>query len=221
MRIEWTKVTRLSKLVALILFVTLPFIGFWYGIQFGELFAFLQMRGNGNGGVLSSTLPEYYTNPAEWQTFTAADGRFSIAYPIDFDAQAGLEGANFTLKIPRAFAPQSNFIEGILNIYSGGNNSEIQDCLRPSSTDNPVLATSTATIDGILFTVFHSADAAAGSYYETTSYRVLRGGRCYKVEHTLHSTQIDNYPPEYHLKPFDKARALELLDRIVGTFKFH
>ena len=37
MKIEWNKVTWYSKLLALALFVALPFIGFYYGMQYGKI----------------------------------------------------------------------------------------------------------------------------------------------------------------------------------------
>ncbi|MFS8159375.1 MAG: hypothetical protein ACMG6E_04020, partial [Candidatus Roizmanbacteria bacterium] len=33
----YTKVTPFSKLLAMVLFVTLPFIGFFFGVQYGKL----------------------------------------------------------------------------------------------------------------------------------------------------------------------------------------
>jgi hypothetical protein len=39
MKIEWNKVTWYSKLLALALFVALPFIGFYYGVQYGKIVA--------------------------------------------------------------------------------------------------------------------------------------------------------------------------------------
>lgn len=75
-------------------------------------------------------------------------------------------------------------------------------------------------MNGIVFTVFHSNDAGAGNYYETTSYRTLHAGQCYAIEYTIHSGQIANYPARYGLKPFDEAQLTDVLDRIVGTFKF-
>ena len=49
MKIEWNKVTWYSKIVALALFVALPFIGFYYGTKYGRLTAF-----SGNGAVVNA-----------------------------------------------------------------------------------------------------------------------------------------------------------------------
>ena len=45
-------------------------------------------------------------------------------------------------------------------------------------------------------------------------------GQCWAVEYTIHSGNIENYPTEYGLKPFDEAPLRDVLDRIVGTFRF-
>jgi len=36
MSVQWTSVTWYSKLIALVLFVALPFLGFWLGVRYGE-----------------------------------------------------------------------------------------------------------------------------------------------------------------------------------------
>lgn len=84
----------------------------------------------------------------------------------------------------------------------------------------PATATSSATINGIDFTIFAFADAGAGNYYETTSYRTLHAGKCYAVEYTVHSGQIANYPSSYKLQPFNKEQINSVMQRIVGTFTF-
>ena len=215
--IEWNRVTWYSKIIAMALFVALPFIGFYYGIQYGSIVASLK------NGPATSTVntaaggEEYYTNIAEWQTDRGGpNSLFSIAYPIDFDTQE----PRFTLVIPRAFEPQTNFIEAKLTAQSTHDAAAVAGCLTPDQTGGPATPTSTATISGVPFTVFRSAGAGAGNYYETTSYRAVRDGRCYAIEYTLHSSQIMNYPEEYHLHAFDRARLTDLLDRIVHTFMF-
>ncbi len=233
MKIVFNKVTLLSKIVALALFVALPFIGFWYGMEYGKLAALVGQAPAAGG---SDNGAEYYRNVAEWQTARDDRAGFSIAYPIDFDAQSsfgapqstewrmganGTAGARaFTLAIPRAFEPQTNFIEATFVVGNSGNNTAVENCLVPDPTGGPAVATSTMMLDSVPFVAFHSADAGAGNYYETTSYRAVRGGKCWAVEYTIHSSQIANYPEEYHLTPFDQAKITDLLDRVAGTFRF-
>lgn len=245
MRIEWNKVTWYSKLLALVLFVALPFIGFYYGTQYGKtIVAIGQTPVVGTSAAQSSgteigggTATAYYSNPAEWQTdANNTAGGFSIAYPIDFDTQDNyavtpstdwrlnlnnVPGIKyFTLTVPRAFEPQTNFADATLTVGGSKSSAAIAACLTPDQSGESATATSSATINGINFTVFKSSDAGAGNYYETTSYRTLHAGECYAVEYTVHSGQIANYPSSYGLQPFNEQTIGSLMQNIVGTFKF-
>lgn len=238
MNIEWNKVTWYSKLLALALFVALPFAGFYWGARYGEtkqyavdVFATLK---NASSAVQSENA--YYENVSEWQTDQNNSG-WSIAYPIDFGVndnysvaptdnwREGTPGGPrlqpFTLTVPRAFEPQTNFAEATLTVGASGDAAAVAQCLAIEPMGPPTqLPTSTAMINGTAFTVFHLSDAGAGNLYETTSYRTIHDGQCWAVEYTIHSSEIGNYPPEYGLRPFDEAELHDVLDRIVGTFRF-
>lgn len=239
MKIEWNKVTWYSKILALALFVTLPFIGFWYGIQYEKSVALVgggSTSVGGQAGAGASNASSYYSNIATWQTDTRPDGGFSIAYPLDFQPADNYSisptpdwrlGANsepgnlmLTLTIPRAFEPQTNFADAKLTVGRSGSNVAVADCLKQDQPNEPGFGTATTTINGIAFSIFKSAGAGAGNFYETTSYRTLHAGQCYAIEYTIHSSQIANFPPKYQLKPFDPNKLTDVLDRIVGTFKF-
>lgn len=238
MSIQWNKITWYSKALALGLFVLISFGGFWLGFYGGYL------KGYVNGARVAMWEPTskgtgiapYYENVAEWQVNRSDAGGFSIAYPLDFPTDTGAvipstdwrynsPEANrgvlfFALTIPKAFEPQTNFSEAKLTVGASRSGSAVSDCLAGDSNGGPMTTTSTATINGTTFVIFHSSDAGAGNLYETTSYRTIHAGQCYAVEYTIHSSQIANYPAEYGLKPFDKAKLTDVLDRIVGTFRF-
>lgn len=235
MKVHWNKVTWYSKLLALIIFVALPFIGFWYGTEYGKTIALLQggsPTSNSNGGANG----DYYANTATWQTDQRPDAGFSIAHPLDFDANDNyslsprvdwrLDANNqpgtlpLTIMIPSIFEPQTNFADAKLTVGMSANNIAVANCLKPDSSAGPNAGFATATINGINYSIFKSAGAGAGNFYETTSYRTLHASQCYAIEYTIHSSQIANYPAEYHLAPFDKNKVTDVLDRIVGTFKF-
>jgi hypothetical protein len=234
MKIEWNKVMWYSKIIALALFVALPFIGFYYGTKYGETVSFLQQS-----QIATTTAPtsDYYNDPAEWQSdANNTAGEFSIAYPIDFDTQDnypatpsadwrldanGASGVKyFILTVPRAFEPQTNFVDATLTVGASKDATAVVQCLTPDQGGGPAMATSSETIDGVSFTIFHFTGAGAGNYYKTTSYRTLHAGACYAVEYTVHSGQIANYPASYGLKPFDEGKINSLIQTIVGTFKF-
>ena len=239
MAVHWNRVTWYSKTIALVLFVALPFIGFYYGMGYGEMVGAANGNGPSTAPVASSTGSAgtgYYQNVAAWQTDRHDDAGLSIAYPIDFainDNHALTPTTDWrtnspnvpglkvlTITIPSAFEPQTNFVDANLTIGYSANNIALEQCLNQDQSGGGVMATSTAVINGIHFEVFHSSDAGAGNIYETTSYRTLHAGACYAVEYTIHSSQIANYPAQYGLKPFDEAQLTDVLDRMVGTFTF-
>jgi hypothetical protein len=241
MNIQWNKVTWYSKLIALVLFVALPFIGFYYGMQYGKIIETIAQTpvATSTAGTPSGStnaVAAYYNDPAEWQNdANNTAGGFSISYPLDFDTQDNYSAAPstdwrlnasapgvayFTLTVPRAFEPQTNFVDATLTVGASANNAAVADCLAADPNDGPATATSTATINGVNFTVFQFDGAGAGNYYETTSYRTLHAGKCYAVEYTIHSGQIANYPVSYDLQPFSEQQIDSVMQNIVGTFKF-
>lgn len=244
-KIQWNKVTWYSKLIALTVFVVLPFVFFYFGVRYGTMVGYLNATQEIN--LLSATSSSsqagngetaYYQNPAAWQTdANNTAGGFSIAYPIDFDTQDNIMlspstdwriDANsmpgviyFTLTVPRAFEPQTNFAGATLTVGASGNAAAIAQCIKAGASSGPFAATSTAAVNGIDFTVFHSTGVGAGNYYDTTSYRTLHADKCYAVEYTIHSTQIMNYPASYGLHPYDQQKIDTLMQAIVGTFTFN
>ena len=249
MRIEWNRVTWYSKAIALGVFIALIIGAFWFGFGAGVLIASVVALAPAPAKVAPVTAAvtagsEYYSNVAEWQTNTPYStvsgngnaGSFSIAAPIDFaisdnvvapspnwrqnspEANAGL--LYLTLTIPKAFEPQTNFDEATLTVGSSKSGTAIADCLVADPSGGATEPSSTVILNGTSFTVFKASDAGAGNLYETTSYRTVHAGQCYAVEYTIHSSQIANYPASYNLHPFDQKMLTDLLDKIVGTFKF-
>jgi hypothetical protein len=239
MNIQWKKVTWYSKTLALILFVALPFIGFVIGIQYGQSIS--SLSGSGvqvliPGSSQSQSGSNYYNDVSSWQTDKRPDAGYSIAAPLDFNLGddysitpnpnwrmgSNGEAGNLlaSLTVPSSFEPQTNFAEARLTIGRSGSQVAVADCLKPDATSGPGVGVATTTINGTTFSIFTSADAGAGNFYETTSYRTVHAGECFAVEYTIHSSQIANYPAEYHLQAFDKNKVTSVLDRIVGTFNF-
>jgi hypothetical protein len=234
--IQWNKVTWYSKTVALILFVALPFVGFYLGVQYGVIQGFIAATPKVATVSVATTGSNYYSNTAEWQTdANNTKGEFSIAYPIDFGTQDNYtatpstnwrNGATstgtvfFTLTIPKAFEPQTNLADVTLRVGSSKETNAVTQCLNVDPNSGETMATSTATINGVSFTVFHASDAGAGNFYQTTSYRTIHAGQCYAIEYTIHSGNIENYPASYNLQPFDQAKIDSLMQAIIGTFQF-
>ncbi len=243
MKIEWNKVTWYSKALALVLFIALPFVAFWLGVGYGASREYVadvdrDVRIASSSPAAVQSVPAYYGNVAAWQTDQRIGSGWSIAYPIDFTAidnysaapvanwRQGTPGGSglvpFTLTIPKVFEPQTNFNNAVLTVGVSSNSQAVTRCLvaEPQYSSPTGSPTSTETINGVSFTVFHLADVGAGNIYETTSYRTIHAGKCWAVEYTIHSSQLGNYPSSYGLQQFDAAKLRNVLDRIIGTFKF-
>ena len=83
MSIEWNKVTWYSKLIALVLFVALPFIGFSFGVKYQK------MRDIGYEGrriiqqdqALTTNYQSLTTSTAGWKTYRNEKYGFEFMYP--------------------------------------------------------------------------------------------------------------------------------------------
>jgi hypothetical protein len=177
---------------------------------------------------------EYYSNPAEWQTYSDTSAGYSIAFPIDFtvteptsvkastswrmnniDQTSGVQ--TFTLVVPAAFEPQTNFANAMLTVGSSQSTKALSDCL---IAQNGEATSSTQVINGSTFTIFTSSNPGAGQLYDTTSYRTTHASTCYAIEYTIHSSQLGNFPASYDLQQFDENQVDAVLNTIVGTFTF-
>lgn len=188
--------------------------------------------------VVARTSPpagsNYYSNPAQWQTYTDTSAGYSISYPTDFsvdeptsispstdwrmnnvDQAPGIK--TFTLTVPAAFEPQTNFVGATLTVGYSQNNTALADCL---IAQNGEATSSTQMIGNTTFTVFTLSNPGAGQLYDTTSYRTTHAGACYAVEYTVHSAQLGNFPSSYGLQQFDESQVDAVLNQIVGTFSF-
>jgi len=186
-----------------------------------------------NGAV--TAVAAYYSDTESWQTDVRKDANISISHPIDFptDDIYGAQSVDWrlnsgnengtkilTISIPSTFQPQSNFGAASLTVGKSGRAKAVADCLKVDESTGEVAASSTKTINGVEYFVTHTSDVGAGNLYESTSYRTVKGGSCYAVEYTIHSSQLGNYPESYHLHEFDKAVVKGVLERIVETVAF-
>ena len=77
----------------------------------------------------------------------------------------------------------------------------------------------TTTINGATWNVFTSADAGAGNFYESKTFRTVHGDTCFEMVELLHSGNIGNYPAGTVVE-FDKAKFQGMLETIAHTFTF-
>lgn len=150
-------------------------------------------------------------------TVSGGDGSYTQSWMVNATS-SGLVLAKAALG--KSFQPNTNFSEATLTVGTSADPSAVSTCLTYNPTGGPKTAPMKQTINGVTYTVFHSNGAGAGNRYDTTSYRTLRNNQCYAVEYTVHSTVLENYPPEQHITAFDAAAVTKVMDGIVQSFQF-
>jgi len=166
--------------------------------------------------------------------FTDSAGTFSFTYPDSVTVSGGDVGytqswmVNATTSglvlakatLSKAFQPNTNFGEATLTVGTSPDPSAVATCLTYNPSGGPATAPTKQTINGTQYTVFHSSDAGAGNFYETTSYRTVRNSQCYAVEYTIHSSNIHNYSPDQGISEFDTNAVTSVMEGIVQSFRF-
>jgi len=172
------------------------------------------------------------TNEQNNNVFSDTAKTFSFSYPNQFVLSGGdigysqdwnVQTTNLGLllavvKVPKSFLPQTNFSEAKFTVGTSVDPAAIKDCFK--SAGGSIGTTTEVAINNQKFTRITLADAGAGNFYETTSYRTIYNNQCYAIEYTIHSTNIDNYSPDQGIKEFDKKKIEPLLENIVSSFKF-
>jgi hypothetical protein len=121
--------------------------------------------------------------------------------------------------IPKSYMTGTNFSEALITIGRSATPKSIGSC---TNIDKSVGETEmeVITIGGYPFKKFISNGAAAGNFYETTSYRGIVDGDCYVIESKVHSTNIGNYLPDQNIVEFNKIKIENEINEILKSFKF-
>jgi hypothetical protein len=173
--------------------------------------------------ITTDSIPKYI--------FTDQDETFSFSFPRNLNVVGGdADLANLWRQntekqgnllamviIPRSIEPKTNFSEAIFTVGSSADTTEVASCLKPL---NGEVDMGTVNIKGKTFTKLSLGDAGAGNYYDTTSYRIVRNGQCYAIEHTIHSTSLAAYEPSQGIREFDRGRIVGMLEEIAASFSF-
>jgi hypothetical protein len=166
-------------------------------------------------------------------SYTEAAGAYSFNYNSDFVAANGDKKLTSswnafpvgkgvvlsTLTIPKSYQPNTNFSDAKLTIARSSDTNAIKSCaVIPANSAGQ--DGGGATIAGYPFKKMIFSDAGAGNFYNTTSYRGILDGDCYVIEYTIHSTNIQNYPPEQGIKEFDKSKIEAEMEKIISSLHF-
>ncbi len=187
-----------------------------------------------NGKIICSDGVAGTVRPIDRKTvlFTDDGKNFSFQYPNQFrvsgkgmgfstDWRVGATDLGMVLAmvtIPKSYLPQTNFSGATFTIGQSSNPEAVKKCFEKPQGYGARMEQ--VTIHGVPFTRFTFSDAGAGNIYETVSYRTKRGEECYGVEYTIHSTNIGMYSPDQGIKEFDKAKILNILEKMAGSFRF-
>lgn len=166
--------------------------------------------------------------------FADSAGTFTFMYPSSVAVTGG--GAGYTqdwmvnattsglvlakASLDKSFQPNTNFVEATLTVGTSADPSAVATCLTYNPSGAPPAPSTKQTINGTTYTVMHSADAAAGNRYDTTTYRTVRNSQCYVIGYTIHYGNIQNYDPSSGVKEFDEAAVTKVMDGIVQSFRF-
>jgi len=165
--------------------------------------------------------------PAGWSVVSSSKGGFTIAFPKNLDGQetdpsaTGLTpGIRFSLDVPDTFEPKTNFGSATLTVGASGGKADVAECMKQEESDSDPVSPKKIILNDAPFTVFSFTNMGAGSEGDTTSYRILRAGKCYAVEYTINSANLGNFDPADHIHGYDSGKITALLQSIVATFKF-
>lgn len=212
------------------LMIALPVVGFYLGEKYGEKKGFIywaESRLSLKGDEDKET--DFYADISKWVIHPMDDIGIEVRYPLDLeeedlsrtapasdwrlDSQGILGQKILKVRIPKIFDRQTNFSGAELTIGYSADKKAIKDCITAPQNGS----VTEKEINGRIYSVFSSSDAGAGNYYDTKSYRSVVNGKCYAIEHTIHSVNIKNYPNSYDLRLVHKDRVTKLLDDMVGT----
>ena len=180
-------------------------------------------------------VPTATPNYSGWRSYTNQKFGISLKYPSTFQLVPGRSGPlaewqqyGFTngveiasINIPTSFQIRTNFLGASLRIGLSNEDTAIKECLSPPSAFGYQNAYSERTIGGKTFHIFTHSDAGAGNFYEYISYRALNDDDgCEVFEHSIHKTNIQNYPEEAGRTEFDHTAVINVLDSILDTVTF-
>ena len=245
MKIEFNKVTKLSRTIAIVILVGLPFWGFYVGYEYGLVqvpttpplsYTLSNLEPTMSYPTASGTIAYAPFEPKTYQTSFYSKGQgplytYSFSYPRDFDLvqSGGVYGgflgdgrdAQVTVTTPSdAFqSPKSNFGSAYFTVSVASGTKAAADCYKmPAGPTGSPSATSTIEVNGRSYMMSTTTGVGAGNIYDSRVYRTTFNGFCFEAALTVHTGNIGMYTPGT-VVPFDGNRAFDILEAVLNTFR--
>lgn len=226
----WTTVTTFSKTIALILFIALPFIGFWFGLSYQQILDLNRNYSYGlpvkpSNSVTSSTTLDQTSG---WYIYTNNTYGIQFKYPENLISSnsnftqdyfsSGQSTGVITISIPQDYYPKTNFFRAYLeiSISKGGTAADCQS-FKYGTKNEPL-----TKIKNVGETTFYASNkleqGAVGTNYQIFVYHYYKNGLCYEINSNLSTYNIYSWSPPYRTSPVNETEVWNLFDQILTTF---
>jgi hypothetical protein len=192
------------------LIVLIVLIGGWYWLSHRNMTPAVSNGNNtGNNSPTSSTTPPVTNNGDLSELYNNPKTGFTLKYPKGYSVNdENLNQIKFT--IPPQMTVNTNL--GSDTYLSVEKIPNAKTCSAKSFFDTTVKTTS-ATDNGVTYSVASSTDAGAGNRYEKTVYALPGVNPCVAVVYLVHYAAIENYPAGT-IQAFDKDALVNEFDKI-------
>src|SRR5699024_878734 len=111
---------------------------------------------------------------------------------------------------------KTNLSQAVITVGKSSEAQSVSACMGEPLA--PAVSRDTVRRSDATFFKSEYAEAGAGNLYQIRRFRTLHKGICYSIEEMVHSTNIQNYPPERGVSEFDSTQVWETLDTVWQTF---
>ncbi len=226
----WTTVTLFSKTIALILFIFLPFIGYWVGVNYQQS---LDLNQNSNNAVVNKRVVNANSSidTSNWQTYTNNQYSFMFNYPPDFTIVVNSSDyippynlSNLIVLLnKKGFQDKTSQYSEDAD-FSVSSSTDTANCY--SYNDNMSLSntplTDKQTINGTVYYIGKLSSTAASHSSNGTFYRVKKNNSCFEISLVI-ETQTGGGQGLGGLKDqiiSDQQKLQSELNQILYTYSF-
>lgn len=221
-----TTVTTLSKIIAMGLFIALPFIGLLVGMGYQNNMDNIKCANeisklNQRDKTSSPNTTATATNKNIVQeTFIDNENQFEFKYPSNFQITEGL-GQYYLGEKPivelksGTFSYLHNSIDGFFTVSIKENGKSECEYIPRGVIDT----IQNKIVNGINFKVFSTSGVATGNEYLNEIYHHLKDNTCYELVKTIHKYSDGNTPEAIPIIDREEIVIEQELNEIISTFE--